>query len=551
MNVTSKRFTALGIALKLPDWTHTLQFRLILGFAASLAVCLFAVSVWTTVNTRVAIQKYGDRVERFQEDRARRLLQEVYDYDQDLSHLQDSVQQVAHLFSQRVAVVDDEGFVVADSHVLPIDTDGKFQKESDRFDKKSDLRFVPLRLGTNLSGKVIFTEPGEMQRQTIKVWLDIEPQRFLRRSESQRKPAKGHDATVIIVDDREARDEIFGERSDEDPDGPIALLDKAVNELSVEPQLSALQDEFQRSLIVSGIAGGITGILIIAFFTRRAFAPMRDLTETAERLGKGELDQRVRSDHRGEIGQLATSFNTMATELEDAETRRRRLTADIAHELRTPLTNIRGYLEAVKDGVVEPDDQTIGTLHQETLHLSALVDDLRLLAVADAGALKLEMLPDRVETVVESVSQAFKARSMESDVEMKFEIAEGLPLVDIDRTRMTQIIQNLVENAIHHSPTSGEMVVRVDKSTAGDEVTISVTDTGDGIPKDDIEHIFDQFYRVDTSRARATGGTGLGLTIVKRLVDAHRGQIKVTSKPGTGSTFTVTLPASQTSDAHD
>ena len=551
MNVTSKRFTALGIALKLPDWTHTLQFRLILGFAASLAVCLFAVSVWTTVNTRVAIQKYGDRVERFQEDRARRLLQEVYDYDQDLSHLQDSVQQVAHLFSQRVAVVDDEGFVVADSHVLPIDTDGKFQKESDRFDKKSDLRFVPLRLGTNLSGKVIFTEPGEMQRQTIKVWLDIEPQRFLRRSESQRKPATGHDATVIIVDDREARDEIFGERSDEDPDGPIALLDKAVNELSVEPQLSALQDEFQRSLIVSGIAGGITGILIIAFFTRRAFAPMRDLTETAERLGKGELDQRVRSDHRGEIGQLATSFNTMATELEDAETRRRRLTADIAHELRTPLTNIRGYLEAVKDGVVEPDDQTIGTLHQETLHLSALVDDLRLLAVADAGALKLEMLPDRVETVVESVSQAFKARSMESDVEMKFEIAEGLPLVDIDRTRMTQIIQNLVENAIHHSPTSGEIVVRVDKSTAGDEVTIRVTDNGDGIPEDDIEHIFDQFYRVDTSRARVTGGAGLGLTIVKRLVDAHRGQIKVTSNPGTGSTFTVTLPASQTSDAHD
>ena len=551
MNVTSKRFTALGIALKLPDWTHTLQFRLILGFAASLAVCLFAVSVWTTVNTRVAIQKYGDRVERFQEDRARRLLQEVYDYDQDLSHLQDSVQQVAHLFSQRVAVVDDEGFVVADSHVLPIDTDGKFQKESDRFDKKSDLRFVPLRLGTNLSGKVIFTEPGEMQRQTIKVWLDIEPQRFLRRSESQRKPTTGHDATVIIVDDREARDEIFGERSDEDPDGPIALSVKAVNELSVEPQLSALQDEFQRSLIVSGIAGGITGILIIAFFTRRAFAPMRDLTETAERLGKGELDQRVRSDHRGEIGQLAASFNTMATELEDAETRRRRLTADIAHELRTPLTNIRGYLEAVKDGVVEPDDQTIGTLHQETLHLSALVDDLRLLAVADAGALKLEMLPDRVETVVESVSQAFKARSMESDVEMKFEIAEGLPLVDIDRTRMTQIIQNLVENAIHHSPTSGEIVVRVDKSIEGDEVTISVTDTGDGIPKDDIEHIFEQFYRVDTSRARATGGTGLGLTIVKRLVDAHRGQIKVTSKPGTGSTFTVTFPASQTSDAHD
>ena len=543
---------ALGIALKLPDWTHTLQFRLILGFAASLAVCLFAVSVWTTVNTRVAIQKYGDRVERFQEDRARRLLQEVYDYDQDLSHLQDSVQQVAHLFSQRVAVVDDKGFVVADSHVFPIVTDGRFEKESDRFKKHAALRVVPLRLGKDLSGKVIFVEPGNEKRPAFKVWLDVEaPLKFSRRFENERQSVTLRESNVVVVDEPPPDVEIIVRHEDDDAEKSIALLDEAVNELSVEPQLSALQDEFQRSLIVSGIAGGITGILIIAFFTRRAFAPMRELTETAERLGKGELDQRVRSDHRGEIGQLATSFNTMATELEAAETRRRRMTADIAHELRTPLTNIRGYLEAVKDGVVEPDDQTIGTLHQETLHLSALVDDLRLLAVADAGALKLEMLPDRVETVVESVSQAFKARSMESDVEMKFEIAEGLPLVDIDRTRMTQIIQNLVENAIHHSPTSGEIVVRVDKSIEGDEVTISVTDTGDGIPKDDIEHIFDQFYRVDTSRARATGAAGLGLTIVKRLVDAHRGQINVTSKPGTGSTFTVTLPASQTSDAHD
>ena len=542
----------MGIALKLPDWTHTLQFRLILGFAASLAVCLFAVSVWTTVDTRVAIQHYGDRVERFQEDRARRLLQEVYDYDQDLSHLQDSVQQVAHLFSQRVAVVDDKGFVVADSHVFPIDPDGRFEKESDRFKKQAALRVVPLRLGKDLSGKVIFVEPGSEKRPGFKVWLDVEaPLKFSRRFENERQSVARRGSNVVVVDEPPPDVETIVRHEDDDAEKSIALLDEAVNELSIEPQLSALQEEFQRSLIVSGIAGGVAGILIIAFFTRRAFAPMRDLTETAERLGKGELDQRVRSDHRGEIGQLATSFNTMATELEDAETRRRRLTADIAHELRTPLTNIRGYLEAVKDGVVEPDDQTIGTLHQETLHLSALVDDLRLLAVADAGALKLEMLPDRVETVVESVSQAFKARSMESDVEMKFEIAEGLPLVDIDRTRMTQIIQNLVENAIHHSPTSGEMVVRVDKSTAGDEVTIRVTDNGDGIPEDDIEHIFDQFYRVDTSRARVTGGAGLGLTIVKRLVDAHRGQIKVTSKPGTGSTFTVTLPASQTSDAHD
>ena len=228
--------------------------------------------------------------------------------------------------------------------------------------------------------------------------------------------------------------------------------------------------------MVSGVTGGIAGILIIAFFTRRAFAPMRELTETAERLGKGELDQRVSQNHGGEIGQLASAFNTMASELETAETRRRRLTADIAHELRTPLTNIRGYLEAVKDGVVEPDTDTIDTLHKETLHLSRLIEDLRLLAISDAGALKLEMFPDRVETIVESVVQASKPRSVDAGVELVSIIAEELPLVKIDRTRITQVIQNLVENAIQHSPRDSQVAVRVDQIEETRDVQISVSD---------------------------------------------------------------------------
>ena len=538
--------------MKLPKWTHTLQFRLVLGFAASIAVCLLAVSVWATINTRIAINEYGDSVERFQEERARKLLQEVYDYDQDLTHLQDSVQQVAVLFSQRVAVVDDKGFVVADSHDFPIDQDGKFQKENDRFSKQSKLRTVPLKLGRDVDGKVVFTDPGRTKRPSFKVWLDVgAPLRFAERADNKRQPISANETNVTIVDEAELPFEHIERDSDDEATEAIALLDQAVNELAAGPQLGALQEDFQQSLLVSGIAGGIAGILIIAFFTRRAFAPMRELTDAAERLGKGELGQRVRAGHRGEIGQLATTFNTMAAELEASETRRRRLTADVAHELRTPLTNIRGYLEAVKDGIVEPDDQTINTLHEETLHLSTLVDDLRLLAVADAGALKLEMLPDRIETVVESVVRAFKPRAMESDVELVCEIADALPLVDIDRTRITQIIQNLVENAIHHAPSNSEVLVRVDRETEPAAVRVSVTDSGDGVPEEDIEHIFDQFYRVDTSRTRATGGAGLGLTIVKRFVEAHGGEVSATSAPGAGSTFAVTLPASQTSAAHD
>ncbi len=495
--------------MKLREWTHTLQFRLVIGFAASLAVCLFAVSVWATVNTRVVIERYGERVDRFQEERARALLQDVYDFDQDLSHLQDSVQQVAHLFSQRVAVVDDKGFVVADSHVFPTDSEGRFQKESDRFKTQSGLRAVPLELGRQISGKVVFAKPSVEKRSALQVWLAFdEPIRVVDDlSEIDDRPhAKlTFEPTVAVVDEPAPDVEVVVRNAEDGAEKSLALLDEAVNELSVEPQLSALQDEFQKSLMVSGIAGGIAGILIIAFFTRRAFAPMRELTETAEQLGKGKLDQRIRRNHRGEIGQLASAFNTMASELEAAETRRRRLTADIAHELRTPLTNIRGYLEAVKDEVIEPDTDTIDTLHKETLHLSTLVEDLQLLAVADAGALKLEMFPDRIETILENVVQASKPRAMDDGVEVVSEIADSLPLVKIDRTRMIQVIQNLIENAIQHSPPNSLVTVRVDRVEGDRPVQISVSDQGDGIPEADIALIFDQFYRVDTSRTPYDG----------------------------------------------
>ena len=538
---------AWGTALKLPEWIHSIQFRLVLGFASLLAICLFAVSVWATYSTRIAIREYGENVERFEEEKARELLQDVYDYSEDLAQLQASVQQIGQLMELRVAVVDSNGFVIADSHEFPTNLEGKYQKQEERFDKTNALRTAPITLGKRFDGKVIFAEQGRSNRLPLRLRMNAEGQ-FHPHLKDVPQPTTAPESKLVIPDESKEYVETLADQGhfQEDAEDEVVLISEAVNELSVEPQLSALQNEFQKSLLISGIVGGIAGILIVAFFTRRAFAPMQDLTISARRLGKGELGQRVQTSHRGEIGQLATTFNAMASELESAQTRRRRLTADIAHELRTPLTNIRGYLEAIKDGIVAPEDQTIDTLHQETLHLSTLVEDLRILAVADAGALKLEKHPDRIETVVQNVVQAFKPRVIESGIQFVCDIPETVPLVDIDRTRMTQVVHNLVENAIAHSPDQSEVEVCV--STTGDakHINVSITDQGHGIADADIDHIFEQFYRVDASRSRSTGGAGLGLTIVKRLVEAHDGHVKAESTPNRGSTFTITLPVSET-----
>ena len=243
----------MDTGLKLREWTHTLQFRLVIGFAASLAVCLFAVSVWATVNTRAAIDRYGERVDRFQHERARALLQDVYDFNQDFAQLQDPVHQIALLFSQRVAVVDDKGFVVADSHTFPFDPEGKLEKESDRFKKTSSLKTVPLRLGKDLSGKVIFTESLTDNRPAFRVWLDVAPPpRFRSFFGGERRLFGTAEPSDPISFDSASEVEIVVHEVD-DVEESAAFFDEVVSELSIEPPLSALQDEFQKSLMISGI----------------------------------------------------------------------------------------------------------------------------------------------------------------------------------------------------------------------------------------------------------------------------------------------------------
>jgi two-component system sensor histidine kinase BaeS len=220
------------------------------------------------------------------------------------------------------------------------------------------------------------------------------------------------------------------------------------------------------------------------------------------------------------------------------------LTADVAHELRTPLTNIQGYLEAIKDGVVEPDEETIDTLHTQTIHLSNLIEDLRILAIADSGALALNKSHGSPVPAIQDSVAHFSQRAQERGVDLKISATGTDTVIDFDETRIRQIISNLIENALTYTPNGGSISVEIIGDHA--DIKILVTDSGTGISEADLPRIFDQFYRADQSRNRATGGAGLGLTIVKRLVEVHGGEISVRSDTTSGTTFRILLPASRT-----
>ena len=307
-----------------------------------------------------------------------------------------------------------------------------------------------------------------------------------------------------------------------------------------EPAVSRLAAAVDQSLLWTGLAAGAGGLLLVSLTSRWLLSPIRSLSAAAVRLGQGDFSQRVSLSGPSEMGQLAHTFNTMAENLGRLEAQRRNLVADVAHEIRTPLSNIQGYLEAIKDGLLQPTPDNIDTIHSQVLHLSLLVEDLRLLAQAEAGALHLDLREDSLGSVLEEAVLAFRPRADLKGVELTLDIPPGFPRVWMDRTRIAQVVANLLDNAVRHTPSGSAVTVTVTES--GDMGRVTVADSGPGIPETDLPFVFERFYRVDPSRSRSTGGTGLGLTIGKQLVEAHRGQIQVESAPGQGTRFTFTLP---------
>ena len=295
-----------------------------------------------------------------------------------------------------------------------------------------------------------------------------------------------------------------------------------------------------QALLWAVLGTGIFALILTWVLTRGILHPVEDLTGAVRRMTSGDLKQRVTVTSKDEIGDLAHSFNVMADNLARAEQARRHMVSDVAHELRTPLSNIRGYLEAMQDGVVERSCEAINSLHEEALLLNRLVDDLQLLALADAGHLPLVRHPTQVGDVVEKALQVASLRVNGSGIQLSVAVERNLPLLDVDAERIGQVLRNLLNNAFAYTPQRGKITVNAQRHS--DSVEVSVLNTGEGIPSEHLPYLFDRFYRADKSRSRATGGSGLGLAIVKQLVEAHGGTVWAESKVGEWAKFTFALP---------
>jgi signal transduction histidine kinase len=358
-------------------------------------------------------------------------------------------------------------------------------------------------------------------------------------------------SSIVIAD---SKGDLIGQTYDIDiPGRPISPqgIEGSLGVFYLTPETSRVSEISRREtalwLAQFIIKGGLIAIgvwfAVIFFITRQFFTPVRALTTAAEEFGEGDFSQRVNVKDKGELGEMAHAFNFMAGRLERMEQLRRNMVADVAHELRSPLSNVKGYLAAIRDGVKKPDTETIHLISREADAISYLVDNLQDLSLADSGALKLDIQPENIATLINQAVASIKTRVEAEGLLIRVELSGHCLQADADYNRIRQVLHNLLDNALMHSPAGGTIVVSAKEQ--GKWVEVSVVDTGEGIPAEDLPNIFERFYRVDKSRARDTGGSGLGLTIAKRLVEAHGGSIAVYSEPHKGSCFTFTLPISQ------
>lgn len=292
--------------------------------------------------------------------------------------------------------------------------------------------------------------------------------------------------------------------------------------------------------VVSAIVATLAALAVSYFLARQLSSPIRELTAATKAMAAGKLSQEVQVRSRDEVGELALAFNQMSADLARASQSRKQMTADLAHDLRTPLTILRGYTEGLKEGKLQGSGKLYSVMHSEVEHLQHLVEDLRTLSLADAGEIRLNRRAVDPAAVLERTALAYFVQAEQQKVTLRVEASEGLPSIFVDTDRLTQVLNNLVSNALRYTPPNGTITLAAEAKDQA--VFLKVRDTGSGIASEDLPFVFDRFYRVDKSRQRMDGdsaSSGLGLAIAKAIVEAHGGELKVTSTLGQGTTFII------------
>lgn len=315
------------------------------------------------------------------------------------------------------------------------------------------------------------------------------------------------------------------------------------NTFEVDPMEKHFIDRTGRLLWISAIGAAalalILGILLAYNITR----PIQEMNTAFQSISRGELGAQVQVRGRDEISTLAASFNKMSADLQRSNNARKQMTADIAHDLRTPLSLIIGQAEAVHDGVLPPSMENFEIIREEADRLEKLVDDLRILSLADAGELSLDLQPISPGKFMQDVASIYQVRLKEKHLTLEQEISPDLPQVSIDSGRMTQVFMNILDNAFRYTPEHGSITLSA-RQLSG-QVELAVQDTGSGVPESELERIFDRLFRLDASRQHQDGGSGLGLAIARSIVEMHQGRILAANQAGSGLKISILLPLSK------
>lgn len=313
--------------------------------------------------------------------------------------------------------------------------------------------------------------------------------------------------------------------------------------------LSNYKASVNEALSLATVAALIAAVLASFLISRQVVGPVQRMMVISTRIAEGEYEERlkvsgnVQSIQLDELDQLALSFNQMADKLEKTETMRRQLIGDVTHELRTPLAAIKGYMEGLMDGVLPATPETYQQVYSEADRLQRLVNGLQELSRVEAGAYQLNLEPVSPAHLIETVVSHLNRQFEEKGIQLETKLNPDLPNVFVDQDRILQVLTNLVGNALQYTPTGGSVTITAARVKS--EIVISIADTGIGISPDHLPFIFNRFYRTDKSRARVSGGSGIGLTIAQALIKAHHGRIWVESAgERKGSTFHFTLPIS-------